>query len=142
MRSLVRTSFEPLRAGKPLRLFRSYHSEYKDGGQKRDFVYVDDCVDVILWMLDNPVPSDLYNVGSGQARTWLDLGRAMFAALNKSQLVEFIDMPRQLIDRYQYFTQADISKLRAVGFTQPMTSIEEGVRAYVAWLEHETEMGE
>src|SRR5437660_1330136 len=93
MRSVMTTHFEHLRDGGSLRLFRSDRSDYPDGGQKRDFVHVDDCVAVIAWMLDNDFPSDLYNIGTGKARTWLDVGAAMFAALDREPAIEFIDMP-------------------------------------------------
>ena len=131
MRSVVARNFADIAAGEPLRLFRSYRNDYPDGGQERDFISVKDCVDVILWMLDAPFASGLYNVGTGEARTWLDLGHAMFAALGRPPDIEFIEMPRELRDRYQYSTRADISRLRTNGFVAPMTSLEDGIATYV-----------
>lgn len=131
MRSLVAANSASVDAGAAMRLFKSYHPDYPDGGQMRDFVWVRDCVDVVLWMLDNPFPSDIYNVGSGKARTWLDLSNAMFRACGKSQRVEFIEMPAELRARYQYFTQANIEKLRSIGYDRPMTALEDGATNYI-----------
>jgi ADP-L-glycero-D-manno-heptose 6-epimerase len=131
MRSVIARNFSEVQRGTPMRLFRSYKSEYPDGGQKRDFIYVRDCVDTILWLLDNPEVSGLYNLGSGQARTWMDLAGALFAALGRSANVEIIDMPVELQPKYQYFTQARMDRLRSAGYTHPFTSLEDGVRDYV-----------
>ena len=98
---------------------------------KARFIYVRDCVDVILWLLDNPGVSGLYNLGSGQARTWMDLASALFAALGRSANVEIIEMPFELQSKYQYFTQARMDRLRSAGYTHPFTSLEDGVRDYV-----------
>ena len=117
--------------GEPLRLFRSYRDGYEDGGQLRDFVYVRDCVDVILWFLSNRQISGLFNLGTGQARSWLDLGRALFAALDLPERVEFIAMPDQLQTKYQYFTEARMDRLRAAGYDRPFHTLEAGVRDYV-----------
>ena len=132
MRSVIATHYEKIASGEPLRLFKSDHPDYEHGGQMRDFVYVQDCVDVVLWMLERKFPSDVYNLGTGQARSWLDLGRAMFKAVKLAENIEYIDMPDHLKGKYQYFTQAEISKLRAAGFTAPFTSLEDGVGTYVA----------
>ena len=91
--------------------------DYTDGGQLRDFVYVADCVAVILWLLEQPQVSGLFNVGSGKARSWLDLATALFSAAQRPARVEFIDMPAELRDKYQYFTEAGMSRLRAAGYT-------------------------
>lgn len=131
MRSVIATNYERVAAGEPLRLFRSYRPDFEDGGQKRDFVYVADCVSVILWMLDNPFPSSLYNVGSGHARSWLQLGRALFRSAGKPERIEYVDMPENIRGRYQYFTEAPLGKLRSAGFRQPATSLEDGVHEYV-----------
>jgi len=132
MRSVIAKNFSEIQRGTPMRLFRSHKSEYPDGGQKRDFIYVRDCVDVILWLLENPKVSGLYNLGSGQARTWLDLANAMFAALGRPANVEIIEMPVELQSKYQYFTQARMDRLRSAGYVQPFTSLEDGVRDYVS----------
>lgn len=139
MRSVMTSSFESLRQGVPLKLFRSDHPDYADGGQKRDFIMVDDCVDVIAWMLENDFPSDIYNVGTGRAQTWLDAGNAMFAALGHEPNVEFIDMPQQLAGRYQYFTEASVEKLTATGAPMPRTSLMEGVARTYRYLEVESQ---
>jgi ADP-L-glycero-D-manno-heptose 6-epimerase len=131
MRSVVARNFESVQRGEPLRLFRSHHPQYPDGGQLRDFIYVRDCVAVVMWLLDNPGISGLFNVGSGQARSWLDLGHALFAACRRLPLIEFIDMPATLAARYQYFTEARVGRLRAAGFTQPFTPLEAGIEDYV-----------
>jgi ADP-L-glycero-D-manno-heptose 6-epimerase len=131
MRSVIARNFSEVQRGAPMRLFRSYKSEYPDGGQKRDFIYVRDCVDVILWLLDNPNVSGLYNLGSGHARTWMDLAKALFAALGRSADVEIIEMPIELQPKYQYFTQAKMDRLRAAGYAHPFTSLENGVHDYV-----------
>ena len=131
MRSVIAAYHPRLVAGEPLRLFRSDRPDYTDGGQLRDFVYVMDCVDVVLWMLRHDFPPGIYNVGTGQARTWLDLGRALFAAIGRPERIAFIDIPDTLRGRYQYVTQAEISKLAAAGYTRAFTSMEDGIADYV-----------
>ena len=131
MMSVIAKTYPALAAGEPIRLFRSERPDYPDGGQKRDFVHVADCADVVLWLLDNPGVSGIFNLGSGQARTWLDLANAMFAAMGREPQVEFIAMPEELRGRYQYFTQAQMGKLRAAGYERPFTSLEDGVASYV-----------
>jgi ADP-L-glycero-D-manno-heptose 6-epimerase len=116
-----------------LRLFKSYRPEYSDGGQSRDFIYVRDCADVVLWLLDHPKVSGLFNLGSGKARSFLDVTKALTKALPKSKLtVEFFDMPEELKTRYQYKTEAPMQRLRATGYDRPFTSLEDGVKDYVA----------
>jgi ADP-L-glycero-D-manno-heptose 6-epimerase len=131
MQSVVARNFAAVRRGEPLRLFRSHRTQYRDGGQLRDFIYVRDCVEVVLWLLANPHVSGLFNVGSGAARTWLDLAQALFAACQRPEHIEFIDMPPELIDKYQYFTEARIERLRAAGYSRPFTTLEAGVEDYV-----------
>lgn len=118
-------------AGAAARLFKSHHPDYTDGGQLRDFVYVGDCVDVMLWLYDNPQVNGLFNIGSGKARSFKDLAEAVFKAAGVAPKINYVDMPRELQGKYQYFTQADISKLRAAGYDKPMTELEDGVRTYV-----------
>jgi ADP-L-glycero-D-manno-heptose 6-epimerase len=113
------------------KLFKSYHPDYADGGQLRDFVYVDDCVGVMEWLHANPQVSGLFNVGTGKARSFKDLALATFAALGKEPQLEYIDMPVTLRDKYQYFTQASMDRLFQAGYPGPMTSLEDGVRDYV-----------
>lgn len=131
MKSVVAQNFARVRDGQAIRLFRSHHPDYADGGQLRDFVYVKDCVDVILWLLNNPKVSGLFNLGTGQARSWLDLARALYAALGRNAEVEFVDMPEAIKPRYQYFTQARMDRLRRAGYSRPFTSLEDGVADYV-----------
>ena len=130
-RSVIAKAYAALAAGEPMRLFKSYHRDYPDGGQKRDFVHVGDCVAAILWLLDNGDVSGIFNLGSGRARTWLDLAHAMFAAMDRSPEIAFIDMPEVLRGRYQYLTEADMTKLRRAGYDKPFTSLEDGVADYV-----------
>ena len=131
MKSVVAHNFARVRAGEPMRLFRSYRPQYTDGGQLRDFIYVRDCVDVMLWLLEHPRVSGLFNIGTGQARSWLDLAGALFQALGHERSVEFIDMPEGLREKYQYVTQARMERLRAAGYSRPFTSLQDGVADYV-----------
>ena len=130
-RSVIAKAYAALAAGEPMRLFKSYHPDYPDGGQKRDFVHVGDCVAVILWLLDNGDVSGIFNLGSGRARTWLDLAHAMFAAMDRKPEIAFVDMPEVLRGRYQYLTEADMTKLTRAGYDKPFTSLEDGVADYV-----------
>ncbi len=114
-----------------LKLFKSYHPDYPDGGQKRDFVYVKDCVDVMWWLLQNPAVGGVFNVGTGQARAWNDLARAVFAAMEVPENIEYIEMPEQLRGKYQYFTQAEMAKLKNVGCPVRFTSLEDAAKDYV-----------
>ena len=131
MQSVIAKNYPLVRAGQPLSLFRSQRSGYADGGQKRDFIYVEDCVDVVLWLLDHGHVSGLYNLGTGRARTWLDLAHALFDAAGQPRNVRFIEMPAELADKYQYFTEARMDRLRAAGYERPFTSLEAGVALYV-----------
>ena len=127
MRSVVHKAFHQIKETGKLGLFKSYKPDYADGEQKRDFVFVDDAVDVTLYFADHPEVSGLFNCGTGEARTWLDLARAVFAAMDREPNIEFIDMPKSLREKYQYFTQSDPAKLRAAGYDKPFTSLEKGV---------------
>jgi ADP-L-glycero-D-manno-heptose 6-epimerase len=131
MQSVVAKNFALVKATRPLCLFRSYRPDYADGGQLRDFVYVDDCVDVVLWLLDHPHVSGLFNLGTGRARTWLDLAHALFNAMERPRTVEFVEMPQALIEKYQYFTEARMDRLRAAGYQRPFAPMEDGIRKYV-----------
>ncbi len=112
-------------------MFKSYKSDYKDGEQVRDFVYVKDAVDVTLFFHDHPEISGLFNCGTGKARTWNDLVNAVFAAMGKKSQIEYIDMPEDIRAHYQYFTEADIGKLRAAGYEKEFMSLEDGALDYV-----------
>ena len=130
-RSVVNQIYHMINLGNSARLFKSYHADYAHGEQQRDFIWVQDCVDIILWLLDNPQVSGLYNVGTGFARSFNDLARATFAAIDHSPKIDYIDMPDVLQEKYQYYTQATMTKLRSVGYTKNFTTLEEGVRTYV-----------
>jgi ADP-L-glycero-D-manno-heptose 6-epimerase len=131
MASVVLHKFRQVMQGEPATLFRSARADVADGEQKRDFVHVDDCVAVMLWLLDTPEISGLFNLGSGRARSFLDLTRAMFAALDRPEDIRFVDMPADLAGKYQYFTEAPLERLRAAGYAGQMTPLEDGVRRYV-----------
>ena len=131
MRSLVCKSYtEVLKTG-VIRLFKSYRPEYLDGEQRRDFLYVKDAVAMTLHLAANPAANGIFNIGSGEARTWNDLARAVFAALGREPRIDYIEMPESIREKYQYFTQADIRKLRSTGYDPPITSLEDAVREYV-----------
>lgn len=131
MASVVYGKFQQLRRGEAASLFRSDREGIADGEQQRDFVHVDDCVAAMLWLLDNPGASGLFNLGSGRARSFLDLVRAMFAAMGEAERIAFVEMPAELRGKYQYFTEAPIDRLRAAGWNAQTTPLEEGVRRYV-----------
>jgi ADP-L-glycero-D-manno-heptose 6-epimerase len=131
MRSVVTKIYPGLASGEPARLFKSHHPDYADGGQMRDFVWVGDCVDAMLWFFDNRKVGGLFNMGTGQARSFADLARAVFAAIGREPQIDYFDTPEDLRDKYQYFTQADTSRLRAAGYTREFTSLEDGVGKYV-----------
>lgn len=130
-KSVVAHIFPEVKAGNEVKLFKSYNPKYKDGEQLRDFVWVGDCVSVVMWLLKNPSVSGLFNVGTGKARSFCDLAKATWKAMGKEPNIGFKDMPEILKDKYQYYTQADLSNLRAKGYNKPMTSLEEGIRQYV-----------
>ena len=131
MKSVVAQIWPKVQAGEPIQLFRSHHPNYADGGQLRDFVFVDDVVDVVDWLLGSDEVSGIFNAGSGQARSFADLARATFAAVGKEPQITYVDMPEVIRDRYQYFTQARMDRVRELGFDGQSTPLEEGVRRYV-----------
>lgn len=131
MASVVLHSFEQINNVGQVKLFRSHRPDFKDGQQLRDFVYVKDVANVILWLMQNQPESGLYNIGTGKARSFYDLADNTFKALGLKTNIEFIDTPLDIRDKYQYFTEAKMSKLRNAGYTKPFTSLEEGVFDYV-----------
>ena len=140
MRSMVQRAFHQVRATGELALFRSHRPDYADGEQTRDFIYVKDAVAVTLWFLDHPEANGLFNCGTGEARTWLALARALFAAMGREEKIRFVDMPESIRAKYQYHTQADLTRLRAAGYAAPFMSIEDGVADYVkTYLNHQPE---
>jgi ADP-L-glycero-D-manno-heptose 6-epimerase len=112
-------------------LFRSHRADIPDGGQKRDFIYVRDCVEVVQWLLAHPGVNGLYNLGTGRARSFAELARALFTALQRPARIDYVDTPAAVLAQYQYFTEARMERLREVGYRPPFTSLEEGVADYV-----------
>jgi ADP-L-glycero-D-manno-heptose 6-epimerase len=131
MRSVVHKAFEQVRDTGKVRLFKSLNPNYKDGEQMRDFVYVKDAVDMTLHFLEHKDKNGIYNVGSGKARTWIDLVTALFNAIGKPVNIEFIDLPENLKEKYQYFTEANLAKIKSAGYNKPISSLEDGVADYV-----------
>lgn len=131
MRSFVLKAYEQIQKDGFVRLFKSYRPDYEHGQQKRDFIYIKDAVAMTLFFIDNPDIAGLFNIGTGIARSWNDLAKAVFDALGKPVKIEYIDMPDSLRDKYQYFTQADMRKLRAAGYTAPTIPMEQAVKEYV-----------
>ena len=128
MRSMVCRSFEQIRDTGCVKLFKSCHPDYKDGEQKRDFIYVKDAVDMVLFLLKNPQLTGLYNIGSGKAETWNELVSAAFAAMGKEVNIEYVDMPEHLKAKYQYYTCADMTKMREAGYTKEPMSLQDAIR--------------
>ena len=131
MMSLVAKRFDDAKAGSAIRLFKSHRAGIADGEQRRDFIYVDDAVAVVRWLLETPSVSGIFNVGTGKARSFRDLMTAMFAALGRKPAIEYIDMPASIRDSYQYFTQAETTNLRRAGYNADFTALEEAVQRYV-----------
>ena len=131
MRSVVNKSLPQARDEGVIRLFQSHRDDIEDGQQKRDFLYVKDAVNMTLHLLENEDTSGIYNIGTGQARPFDDLAEAIFDALDEPSRIEYFEMPEHLRENYQYFTEADLTKLRDSGYDQPITSLEEAVRDYV-----------
>lgn len=131
MRSVVHKSFQQIQSDGTVRLFKSYRPDFRDGCQMRDFLYVKDAVEMTLHLAADPTRNGLFNIGSGVASTWLELTEAVFGALARPAKIEFIEMPQTLRAKYQYFTKADVGKLRAAGFTNPVTPLADAVRDYV-----------
>ena len=131
MQSVVAQKFAAAAAGEPITLFRSHREGIPDGGQQRDFVYVTDCVQVMLWLLANPKVNGIFNLGTGKARSFAQLATALYAAVGKPPRLTYVDTPSAIRPNYQYFTEARMDKLRAAGYTRPFMSLDDGVRDYV-----------
>jgi ADP-L-glycero-D-manno-heptose 6-epimerase len=131
MKSVVAHMYPDIMAAGRVSLFKSHRPDYEDGGQLRDFVSVSDVVEIVAWLLGHREVSGLFNVGTGRARSFADLARATFAALNRRPDIHYRDMPEGLRARYQYFTEAKMERLRGAGYTRPATSLEDGVADYV-----------
>lgn len=131
MSSVVYHGFKEIEKSGKIRLFKSYKKDCSDGEQKRDFIYVKDVLKIMLFFLDHKNLNGIYNVGTGKAQTFLDLGNALFRALGKKPKIHFIDMPKRIKEKYQYFTQADITSLRKVGYKETFYELEDGISDYV-----------
>ncbi len=131
MASVIFHAFNQITASNKMKLFRSHRPDVADGQQSRDFIYVEDLVDMLLWLNEHQPTSGLYNIGTGQARSFYDLVANVFKALGKKPDISYIDTPIDIRDTYQYFTQAEMAKLRDAGYDKPFTSLEEGVEKYV-----------
>ena len=131
MRSVVNKAYDQIKETGKVKLFKSENPLYKDGEQKRDFIYIKDAVEMTLFFLFNREKNGIYNVGSGKARTWNDLVKSIFSALGKPVEIDYINLPPHLKSKYQYFTEADISKIKKAGYTHPLFSLEDGVADYV-----------
>jgi ADP-L-glycero-D-manno-heptose 6-epimerase len=131
MRSMVNKAYFQINNTGSVNLFKSHREGYKDGEEKRDYIYVKDAVKMTLFFLDHRDVGGIYNIGTGEAHSWNDLMAAIFKAMNKVSQINFIDMPNSIRDQYQYFTEADISKIRATGYQEPMMSLEKAVEDYV-----------
>jgi len=131
MTSVIFKAFHQINKAGKVRLFKSYNPEYGDGEQRRDFVYVKDCVNVLWWLLEHPDANGIFNLGTGQSQTWNDLIKAVFSAMNLEPRIEYFDMPQEIRDQYQYFTEAKMGKLRDTGCPSIFNPLEETVRDYV-----------
>lgn len=134
MRSVIHKAYPRIVSEGKISLFKSYRPDYAHGEQKRDFIYVKDAVDVVMFFWQNPGIGGIYNVGTGRARSWNDLAKALFSAVGKEVNIDYIDMPDHLQMRYQYFTEASVEKLRSTGFDNPFTSLEEAAADYAVYL--------
>jgi ADP-L-glycero-D-manno-heptose 6-epimerase len=134
MASVILHAFDQIRADGEVRLFKSYRPEVADGEQRRDFVFVEDVVEVLHFALATPLARGIFNLGTGTSRTFLDLAHATFAALGAPPRIRFIEMPEPLRARYQYATEATMGRLRSAGYARPFTTLEDGARRYVQRL--------
>jgi len=131
MRSVVYKAFEQIRKEGKVSLFKSYNPEFRDGEQMRDFIYIKDVVDITLFIYEMKEATGIFNVGTGKARSFLDLTLAVFEAMGKKPVIEYIEMPESIKEKYQYFTQAEIGKLKRLGYRKKLYSLEEGIKEYV-----------
>jgi len=138
MRSMVNKGYQQIKATGKIRLFKSHKPEYKDGGQKRDFVYVKDAIELVYHFMEHPGKRGIFNIGTGEAKTWNDLGNALFLALGMKPRIEYFDMPQVLKGKYQYFTEADLEKLRQKGCNHKFFTLNDAVKDYVSFLEKDT----
>ena len=131
MASVVFHGYNQIKDEGKIKLFKSHRPDYKDGEQKRDFVYVKDVIKVLFWFLEHRPENSIYNLGTGTARSFIDLAKSIFSAMNINENIEFIDMPKDIRDKYQYFTEANMTKLHNIGYNNPFYSLENGISDYV-----------
>lgn len=131
MASVILHAYKQISETGKMKLFRSHNPDFKDGEQKRDFVFVDNVVQVMIWLMHHRKNSGIYNLGSGKARTFLDLVKAVFKSMNKKEDISYIDTPEDIRDKYQYFTEAKMEKLKSIGYPHEFTDLESGVNAYI-----------
>lgn len=137
MASVIWHAYNQITKTGKMKLFKSHNPEYKDGEQMRDFVYVKDVAEVCMFLMNHRKNSGIYNLGSGRARTFLDLTKAVFKALDKPEVIEFVDTPADIRDKYQYFTEAKMEKLKGIGFNREFYLLEEGINEYISSLQVE-----
>lgn len=140
MRSMINKGYQQIKATGKIKLFKSHRIDYKDGEQKRDFVYVKDVIEVMTHFLMHPEKKGIFNLGTGKAESWNELVEAIFLALNKKSRIEYIDMPEILKGKYQYFTEADLTKLRQAGCSHRFFSLKDAVKDYVGYLESDSNL--
>ncbi|MDR3244329.1 MAG: ADP-glyceromanno-heptose 6-epimerase [Elusimicrobiota bacterium] len=138
MSSIICKNYDEVSQKGLLKLFKSYKSEYKDGGQKRDFIYIKDAVEALYFLFKNPDKTGIFNLGTGKARTWNDIAKSMFASVGRKENIEYIDMPDYLKSKYQYFTQANMDNLRNAGFKAPFSELEDSVKDYCSYLKNKS----
>ncbi|OQC42987.1 MAG: ADP-L-glycero-D-manno-heptose-6-epimerase [Bacteroidetes bacterium ADurb.Bin035] len=131
MASVVFHGYNQIKDEGKIKLFKSHRPDYKDGEQKRDFVYVKDVIKVLFWFLEHRPENSIYNLGTGTARSFIDLAKSIFSAMNIKENIEFIDMPKDIRDKYQYFTEANMTKLHNIGYNYSFYSLENGISDYV-----------
>lgn len=134
MRSVIAKAYQKVSQEGKMALFKSYKKEFADGQQQRDFIYIKDAVDIVMFFIEHPRVCGIFNVGTGQARSWNDMAKALFAAVGKEPNIQYVDMPLDIRPRYQYFTQAEMTKLRGSGYQKPFTSLEDAVKDYAQYL--------
>ena len=134
MKSVILKTYEEILENRQTSLFKSHNKNYKDGEQKRDFIYIKDCIKVLLWFMDNKNISGIYNLGTGQSRTFFDLVYIVYKEMNKNLNLKFINMPDNIRKQYQYETKADLSNIRKIGYKDSFFSLEEGIKNYIKSL--------
>ncbi|MDR1662965.1 MAG: ADP-glyceromanno-heptose 6-epimerase [Endomicrobium sp.] len=136
MRSLVCKNYDEVSQGGPIKLFKSHNDNYPDGEQRRDFVYIKDVVDVMYFLFQNTSKTGIFNLGTGKSRTWVDVSKSMFVAVDKKENIKYVDMPDYLKAKYQYFTEAKMDNLRKVGYNKPFMKLEDSVKDYCFYLKN------